>query len=60
MIWQNRSNTAMRTHEQKRIHEGGNIDGSSTTAQTLANVEIGTQTAKVEQTFGAMANGNAE
>ena len=49
----------MRTHQQKRIHEGGNIDGSSTTAQTLENVEIETQTAKVEQTFGAMATGNA-
>jgi hypothetical protein len=38
---------------------GGNIDGNSTTAQTLANIEIETQTAKVEQIFGAVATGNA-
>jgi len=44
------------TEEDSR---GENIDGSSTTAQTLANVEIGNQTEKVEQTFGAMATGNA-
>ncbi len=37
----------------------GDIDGSSTTAQTLANVEIETHTAKVEQIFGTMAAGNA-
>jgi hypothetical protein len=43
----------------ERIHEGGNIDESSRTAQTLENVEIETQTAKLEQTFGAMATGNA-
>jgi hypothetical protein len=43
----------------ERIHEGGNIDESSTTAQTLENLEIETHTAKVEQTFGAMATGNA-
>src|SRR6266516_3951933 len=28
MIWHNRSNTAMRTHEQKRIHEGGIMMGA--------------------------------
>jgi len=43
----------------ERIHEGGNLDGSSTTAQTLANVKIETQTTTIEQTFGAVATANA-
>jgi hypothetical protein len=57
MIWHNRSGAVMRTHQQERIHRG-DIDGSTTTAQTLANVKIETQTAKVEQTFDAVATGD--
>jgi hypothetical protein len=49
----------MRIHEQKGFTRGEIVDGSSKIkAREVANVEVQTQMAKIQQTFGSIAPGN--
>jgi len=48
----------MRTHQQERTNEGRIVDRSNKIeARQVANVEVQTQTAKIEQTFRNAAAG---